>query len=193
MRSIPAPYRGRSATNTHSILWITGVTLRSVDEKNAGQHALPGVPLIQLEASAPRSILKVRNARIVVGARRGRVRSICGAPIETSRSVVPGSVSVVPVEPSRSPQMVGIGLRCSRHRSKRNTSARNKDQDFAHDLAPFRCALQPSAAISKFESYAGHSGARALAREPGIHNPRRGYGFRARHLRWRPGMTKPPI
>src|ERR1700719_4793405 len=44
-----------------------------------------------------------------------------------------------------------------------------------------------------------HSGARALAREPGIHNPwsnrislARGYGFRARRARARrPGMTGP--
>ncbi len=57
---------------------------------------LPGVTAIQLKASAPRSKLKVRNARIVVGTRRRRVRSIHGAVIESSWGMVPWSVSVVP-------------------------------------------------------------------------------------------------
>ncbi len=39
--------------------------LNTIGHENAGQRELPGVMLIQLEASAPRSILKVRNARIL--------------------------------------------------------------------------------------------------------------------------------
>jgi hypothetical protein len=60
------------------------------DLKNAGQRRLPGV--IQREASAPRCVLKVRNARIVVVPRSRRVRSIHGALIEPSRPIVSRSV-----------------------------------------------------------------------------------------------------
>jgi hypothetical protein len=39
----------------------------------------------------------------------------------------------------------------------------------------------------KSDGFSSHSGARALAREPGIHNRRRGdYGFRTRRFRGDP-------
>jgi hypothetical protein len=59
----------------------------------------PGVTDIRRKTSASRSKLKIRNARIVVGARRRRVRRIHGAMIESSQRMVP-SVSVVSMVPS---------------------------------------------------------------------------------------------
>jgi len=92
--------------------------------------------------SAPRSKLKVRDARVVVEAWSWRVRRIHRALIESSRSIIPRSVSVVPVEPSCGmvpdvPRLSRISTRCHCSRAKRNSGARSKDQNSIHHLAPF--------------------------------------------------------
>jgi hypothetical protein len=110
-----------------------------------GGEYRPACAFIQLETS-PRSKLKVRNALIVEVARSGRVRSIHGAPVETSRTIisrvsrtviVSRTVSVVPVERPRSPHISRMGVRRRHNRTKRNSCARGNDQDFTHDMAPF--------------------------------------------------------
>src|SRR5260370_33682703 len=110
--------------------------------KRVGQRGPPGVTDIRLKTSAPRSELKVRNARIVVGTRRRRVRRIHGAVIESSRRMVPWIVSIVSVVPSRSmlpdvPCVPGIGIRGSRNRTKHNSDARAEAQNFTHRVALF--------------------------------------------------------
>jgi hypothetical protein len=126
-----APAPGMSAKDA-----LIPTSPRKRGEVKAGQS------LFEPKTSAPRSKLKVRNARIVVGPRRRSVRSIHWAPIEPPRSIVSQSVSVVPVEPSRSmvphvPRMSRIGARHSRNRTKCNSGADSKDQNFTHHLAPF--------------------------------------------------------
>ena len=92
---------------------------------------------LKFRTSAARPELKIWNARIVVVARRRRVRSIYGA-LQEPRSipVVPRSVSVIPVKPlwSIAPYSSSIGTRCDR---ERNGGTRSKDQDLTHLPAPF--------------------------------------------------------
>ncbi len=60
------------------------------------------------------------------------------------------------------PCVPGIGARCSRNRTKHNSDARGKDQNFTHHLAPFvvppapaRCRNNPASAkrVSPGHSY----------------------------------------